>query len=192
MKNFENKIILASQSPRRKDIMAMTPWEFEVEASDVDETMDENLDLETNLKLLSEKKADPIAEKYPNNVVIGSDTIVYAENRVLGKPKDDEEAAEMLRLFSGKSHYVYTGVCILHKASNKKVAFCERTKVTFKTLTEDEIAWYISTKEHVGKAGAYAVQGPAGMLITGIEGDYFNVVGLPLNRVYEELSKFEI
>lgn len=187
MKKFEREIILASKSPRRKELMALTPWEFIVDALDVDETMDESLDLEENLKELAFKKAEPIAAKYPQNIVIGSDTIVYIDGQILGKPIDTEDAKRLLRLLSGKEHSVCTGVCIIDGNTGKTVKFCESTKVVFKELTEDEINWYAQTGEPMGKAGGYGIQGQGGLFVEGISGDYYNVVGLPINRVYEVL-----
>lgn len=188
MKKIDKRIILASKSPRRKELMALTPWDFIIDAADVDETMDENSDIEENLKELACRKAEPIAEKYPHDIVIGSDTIVYIDGQILGKPADEADAKRLLRLLSGRSHSVYTGVCIMD-GNGRRIKFCEKTSVVFKELTEEEIDWYVSSGEPMGKAGAYGIQGHAGLFVESIVGDYYNVVGLPLNRVYEELSR---
>lgn len=188
MKKMQKKIILASKSPRRKELMELTPWEFSVDAVDVDETMDESQDIEENLKELACKKALPIARKYPDDIVIGSDTIVYIDGQILGKPADTDHAKKLLKKLSGRAHSVYTGVCIID-ANDKKIKFCEKTTVVFKELTEEEIDWYVSSGEPMGKAGAYGIQGHAGLFVESIVGDYFNVVGLPINRVYEELCR---
>lgn len=189
MKKFQKKIVLASKSPRRKEIMELTPWEFEVDAVDIDETMDKNLGLVENLMNLAQKKAQPIANKYPDSIVIGSDTIVCVDDEILGKPKDESEARSMLQMLSGREHSVFTGVSIQIINRDVKITLCEETKVYFKNLTESEISWYIKSGEPFGKAGSYGIQGKAGLFVEKIDGDYYNVVGLPLNKLYEELNK---
>lgn len=186
MKTNSKNIVLASSSPRRKEILALTPWEFIVDSVETQEIIDPNLDIEENLKKLAIEKALPIAKKHPKALVIGSDTIVSINGEILGKPKSVEDAKLMLRLLSGNFHQVFTGVAIL-EGDNVVSSFCEKSTVEFKALTEEEIDWYVSTKEPMDKAGSYGIQGHGGMFVKGIQGDYFNIMGLPLNKVFEQL-----
>ena len=185
------KIVLASKSPRRKEIMEMLPWAFEIDAVDTDEHMNGNQSLEENLHQLAYNKAKPIAEKYPEALVIGSDTIVYADDEILGKPKDAADAKRMLKIISTHAHYVYTGVCILNLEENICVQFSECTKVHMTPMNDAEIDYYVEEGEPFGKAGAYAIQGKGGVYVEKIEGDFYNVMGLPLNRLYKELRKLD-
>lgn len=186
-----DKIILASKSPRRREIMEMLPWDFEIDAVDTDETMDPSKSLEENLHSLSYNKALPIAKKFPDSLVIGSDTIVYAAGEILGKPQDAEDARRMLRLISSHPHYVYTGVCLLNLAKKIDIRFTECTEVAMTPMTDAEIEYYIKEGEPFGKAGAYAIQGKGGVYVEKINGDFYNVMGLPLNRLYKELKKLD-
>lgn len=186
---MQRRLILASNSPRRKEIMEMLPWDFEVEAMETDETMDADLSLEENLKHLAYQKAIAISKKYPDAIVVGGDTVVSVENKILGKPKDAEDAKEMLRLISRHPHYVYTGVCILCKAKETDIRFIGKTAVYMSKMSEDEIEQYVASGEPFGKAGSYAIQGKGGVHVERMDGDYYNVVGLPLNHLYKELKK---
>lgn len=185
---MEPILVLASNSPRRKEIMEMLPWDFIVEAVETDESMDETLNIEHNLKTLAYRKALPIALKYPDAVVIGGDTVVLADGDILGKPKDEEDAKEMLRLISHHPHDVYTGVCILCRNRSIDIRFIEKTAVHMSPMDEDEIESYVKSGEPFGKAGSYAIQGKGGVHVKKIDGDYYNVVGLPLNHLYKELK----
>lgn len=182
------KLVLASNSPRRKEIMEMLPWGFIVDAVETDEKMDDLLSVEENLEALAYQKALPIAEKYPDAIVIGGDTIVLADGKILGKPKDEEDAKAMLELISTHVHYVYTGVCILCKERDIDIRFIEKTAVYMTPMNEDEIADYVASGEPFGKAGSYAIQGKGGVHVAKIDGDFYNVVGLPLNHLYKELK----
>jgi septum formation protein len=178
------RVILASGSPRRKELLALIVPEFDVVASDVVETATGSPEQQVE-KLAADKAAD-IAQRFPDAVVIGADTLVTAGGRVLGKPKDTNDAADMLRLLSGREHTVYTGIAVvcggaIHTAS-------ESTRVTFSSMTDDEIRDYILTGEPMDKAGAYGIQGYGGKYISGIEGCFFNVMGLPLHRLYTMLK----
>ena len=184
-----SKIYLASKSPRRSEIMEMLPWEYQVEAIDTDETMDQSKSLVENLHILAYTKALPIAEKYPDSVVIGADTIVSVKDEVLGKPKDIEDAKRMLRLISSNVHSVYTGVSIVCLSRGIDIRFAEKTEVYMTPMGEDEIEYYIKEGEPFGKAGAYAIQGKGGVYVERINGDFYNVMGLPLNRLYKELKQ---
>ena len=184
-------IILASASPRRREILAMLGIEFSVEASSADETvaLTEPGEIVTELAM---RKAGAVFRNHKEDcLVIGSDTIVWKDNMILGKPADTAEAEAMLRSLSGDVNTVYTGVCILYRKNGTVVreTFFEDADVRFAPMTEEEITWYASTGEPMDKAGAYAVQGLGGRFIRGIQGDFYTVVGLPLCRLYETLRK---
>lgn len=184
----ERKIILASASPRRREILAQAGFEFEVITSDVNEIIDPDLTPEKLVMSLAKQKAQAVAASYLSCDVIGSDTVVVLDGKVLGKPKDEEDAVRMLASLSGKTHEVYTGVCIIGGA--RAESFFECTRVKFCTLDEKQISAYVATKEPMDKAGAYGIQGKGCVLVEGIEGDYFNVVGFPVSRFCREYKKF--
>ncbi|NLT98340.1 MAG: septum formation inhibitor Maf [Christensenellaceae bacterium] len=178
------RVILASGSPRRKELLTFIVPEFDVIPSDIDETASGSPEQQVE-KLAADKAAD-IARQFPDAVVIGADTLVTVGGRVLGKPRDAEEAAAMLHLLSGRDHIVYTGVAVASGGAMRTAV--ESTRVIFSSMTDDEIREYISTGEPMDKAGAYGIQGYGGKYITGIEGCFFNVMGLPLNRLYNMLK----
>ncbi|HZJ77231.1 MAG TPA: Maf family protein [Clostridia bacterium] len=180
-------IILASASPRRKEILENAGLEFSVCVAEIDETVEENLSAEKTAIKLAEKKASTVAKSYPNHIVLGVDTVVAVEDKILGKPKSEEDAVSMLKTLSGREHFVCTGVCIISKTTKK--SFCQKTKVKFYNLTDEEIREYVKTGEPMDKAGAYGIQGKGCVFVQGIEGDYFNVVGLPVARTVKELKK---
>ncbi|MBR2726834.1 MAG: septum formation inhibitor Maf [Solobacterium sp.] len=180
------KLILASQSPRRKELMEKCGLTFEIEAADIDETMDEAEDLREEVQRLAYRKAQHVLERHPSAVVVGSDTIVVVDGEVLGKPKDEEDARQMLRKLSGRSHEVMTGLCILRE--DRCFTDVSVSTVWFETLDEEEIINYVRTGEPMDKAGAYAVQGIASRYISRMEGDYYAIMGLPLSIVYETLK----
>ncbi len=182
------KIILASGSPRRKELLLQAGIDFEVITSDIDEVCEATEPGQVVMEL-SMQKALAVAEKCPGQVVLGADTVVAIDGNILGKPADEAEAFNMLSLLSGKKHMVFTGVTIIDKSSQAHVFF-ESTLVEMYELTEEEIRAYIATGEPMDKAGAYGIQGKGATLIKGIEGDYNNVVGLPLARVYRALKKY--
>ena len=171
-------IILASASPRRKQLMKMAGLKFTVVPADIPEIIPDGLPAEKESVYLAGIKAGYILSENPDDLIVGADTTVICEGRVLGKPRDKAEAKEMLRFLSGKVHEVYTGVAIVSEEVNE--AFTSVTKVEFYELTDEEIDWYVSTGEPMDKAGAYGAQGKASLFVKGIEGDFFNVVGLPL------------
>ena len=191
------KIILASGSPRRKEILSKICVNFEVIKSDVDEliTKEEPNDIVIELSL---QKACDIAEKIEEDaLIIGSDTVVACGKRILGKPKNREDAYNMISMIEGKKHQVYTGVTLirLKKAENGSIlqesrTFSEGTDVSFYPLTKEEIRSYIATGEPMDKAGAYGIQGKAAVFVKEIKGDYNNVVGLPIARLYQELKNW--
>lgn len=193
MKN-ETRIILASASPRRRELLSQIGLEFEVMVSDVEEKVSSTLP-ERVVEELSAQKAQAVLQALggsPGNVlVIGADTVVALEGQILGKPRSPEEAARMLRSLSGKAHAVYTGVTLLHRGSGmQRKTFHERTDVIFCPLTEEEIAFYVSSGDCMDKAGAYGIQGIFARYVEGIKGDYNNVVGLPVGRLYQEAKEW--
>lgn len=179
--------ILASQSPRRKELLALLEVEFNIVTSDVIETIDPQLkDFEVVMDL-AKQKAEDIAKKHPQKVVLGFDTIVVKDHHILGKPKDDKDAFKMLRLLSNTKHQVLTGVAIIYKG--KPHLFYSETNVYFKELSDREILNYIETKEPNDKAGAYGIQGFGAKFVSKIEGDYYTVMGLPVHMLYEKLME---
>ncbi len=182
------KLILASGSPRRKELLSLLNIPFEVVVSNFDERIDQDKKLEDEIKRLSFGKAKSVFEKNEDAVVIGADTIVTIDNKVLGKPKDQDDAKRMLTLLSNNVHTVITGVTIMSK--DKTETFASSSKVYFDQLTDNEIKEYILTKEPMDKAGAYAIQGIGSKFIKKIEGDYYSIVGLPINQIYQKLRAF--
>ncbi|WP_324736182.1 Maf-like protein [Thermococcus sp. SY098] len=173
--------ILASQSPRRREILERFFKDFKVVPSNADESVITENPREKAVEV-ARKKAWEVYNR-TGGTVLGADTIVVLENKALGKPKNEEEAEKMLKLLSGKIHEVITGYCIIHEG--KEIAGFEVTKVKFRDLSEEEIEWYVSTGEPLDKAGAYAIQGKAAIFIEWIYGDFYNVVGLPIKVVLE-------
>lgn len=181
------EILLASASPRRRELMELLPYPFTVCAMPTQEIIDAALSPEQNVMQLARQKAAAVAKAHPQHIVIGCDTIVVAGGAILGKPTDAADARRMLQALSGREHHVYTGVCVAHAQGQS--LFFEATRVKMKPLTEQELSWYLATDEPFDKAGAYGIQGRAALFIEGIEGDYYNVVGLPVCRLYAELER---
>jgi nucleoside triphosphate pyrophosphatase len=184
------KIILASRSPRRLQLLRETGLKFDVVIRDYDEHYPEGLNgQEIACYVAREKAASFKSEVSDNEIVIAADTIVWCNGRVLGKPADSREAVEILRQISGNMHEVITGVSIL--SGEKQITFSDSTKVTFEHLEEDDIEYYVRNYKPFDKAGAYGIQEWIGILACNkIEGSYFNVVGLPVHRLYRELKEF--
>ena len=180
-------VVLASASPRRRELLSELGVSFRVETADVQEITAE--DAEETVRRNAELKASAAALRFPESLVIGADTIVVYDGKILGKPKDEADAIRMLTMLQGQTHSVYTGVTLLEES--KQTIFAEETKVTMYPMTEEEIAWYVSTKEPMDKAGAYGIQGLCARFVKEIRGDYNNVVGLPVGRIYQELKKEE-
>ena len=176
-------IILASQSPRRRELMSYITKDFTVKVSDVDETLPDGISPSDAVLHLSRIKAEPFASE--NDTVIGADTVVAIDGIILGKPANKEDAASMLRMLSGKMHSVFTGVTIIK--GEKSDSFFVETKVKFFDLTDEEINRYVETGEPMDKAGAYGIQGFGSLLVEKIDGDYFNVVGLPVSLLNRRL-----
>ena len=179
------EVILASASPRRRELMRLITPEYTVCASHVEETVPPGLTPEETVLYLSRLKGADVFSRHPEALVVAADTVVAADGEILGKPGNAEDAARMLRLLSGRTHAVFTGVYIACKTGEK--CFFEQTDVTFYPLTDAEIAAYIATGEPFDKAGAYGIQGNGALLVKGIRGDFFNVVGFPVARTAREL-----
>jgi septum formation protein len=179
------RLILASASPRRKEILASAGLEFEVRPSTIDEAplAGETPD-DYARRVARDKALDVAARAHPGSVVLGADTIVLSDGEILGKPSDPADAARMLRMLSGVSHEVITAVCLVRAPAEVVALTHETTAVTFRALDEEEIARYVASGEPLDKAGAYGIQGLACKFVTRIEGCYFNVVGLPIALVY--------
>ncbi|HXG64874.1 MAG TPA: Maf family protein [Blastocatellia bacterium] len=180
----EKKIILASSSPRRSEILKTIGVEFEVAPAQVPENPLPGEAPPDYITRLARAKVITVARQRASGLVIGADTIVVLDGQLLGKPKDAEDATEMLKKLSGRWHAVMTGVALYDIATRREVADYEKTLVRFAQLTDREIAWYVETGEPMDKAGAYAIQGYGGMFVEEIAGNYFNVVGLPVPLVY--------
>ena len=182
-------LVLASASPRRKELIEHLHREVVIEVSDIEEVITKTEPSEVVCEL-AVQKAECVAKRVQGNAtVIGADTVVACDGKILGKPQDREDAIRMLTMLQGQTHSVYTGVTLLEES--KQTIFAEETKVTMYPMTEEEIAWYVSTKEPMDKAGAYGIQGLCARFVKEIRGDYNNVVGLPVGRIYQELKKEE-
>ena len=182
---MRKKIILASASPRRKELLSQIGITFEIIKAEKEEHITSSIPTEV-VKELSMQKAKEVAAKCDGSIIIGADTIVAMEGQILGKPKDRADAMRMLRLLQGKKHQVITGVTVL-LGSTKTLSFAEVTDVSLYPMTDAQIERYIATGEPMDKAGAYGIQGRFAAYVRGIEGDYNNVVGLPIGRLYQEV-----
>lgn len=187
---LNERLVLASKSPRRAEILRAVGWEFQIMAADIDETRMASEDAVSYVKRLAQTKAETVARKIDAGSVLGADTVVVIHGAILGQPRDDEDARRMLKLLNGNWHEVLTGVALAcaDQTSSTLVDY-ETTRVLFAEMSDEEIDWYVSTGEPRGKAGAYGIQGPAALFIEEIQGDYFNVVGLPIRLVYEMSRK---
>ena len=183
------KITLASASPRRRELLGRLLSEFSVMADDTPEIKIEGEDPKAMVQRLAMEKAVHIAEKVTDGLVIGADTVVVSDNRVLGKPKDREEAKTMLAALSGRAHSVLTGIAVVDAKSGVAHGDVEETAVQIRCLCAEEIAAYIASGEPMDKAGAYGIQELGALFVEGIRGDYFNVVGLPLCRLDKLLKE---
>lgn len=177
-------LVLASSSPRRAEILRLVGWPFEVVAANVDET-GRGEEVSEYVERLACEKAEAVAGARASGLVLGADTVVAVGGQTLGKPVDTEDARRMLRLLSGRWHDVLTGVALVRAETRDVLVAHELTRVRFAPMSDDEIDWYVATGEPADKAGAYAVQGRASLFIEEIEGDYWNIVGLPVRLVYK-------
>jgi septum formation protein len=190
MKDLKYKLILASNSPRRKELLAGLGVPFEVRVlQDIDEHYPENLPVNEVARYIAKEKADAYRRIVaPDELIITADTVVIVGDEILGKPVDEADAVRMLKLLSGRTHQVTTGVCLL--TAEKERCFDVTTDVTFKTLTDEEIHYYVNRYRPFDKAGAYGIQEWIGYIgVTGLHGSYYNVMGLPVQRIYQELTK---
>ena len=182
-----SRYILASKSPRRQELIGYILSDHEVIVSDVEEILPEGIAPEDVPAYLAGIKAQAVAAEHPDDVVIGADTVVILDGEVLGKPKDRDDAFRMLRALSGKAHTVITGCAIIQ--NGKMTTFADHTRVEFYPLSDREILDYIATGEPFDKAGAYGIQGKGSVLVKRIEGDFFNVMGLPVARLKREMER---
>jgi septum formation protein len=193
------KLYLASGSPRRRELLTLAGIAFEIRPCNDPEETTASTPIQTVLDL-SSHKAHAVFEKISNSpdkgdfTVLGADTIVVIDGEIIGKPKDDEDARQILKKLSGRTHEVFTGVCLLARKNgkNRKKTFYERTAVTMYEITDAELDTYLASGEHMDKAGAYAIQGLAVKFVRKVTGDYSNIVGLPVARVYHELVKLHV
>lgn len=179
-------IILASASPRRKEILTLADLDFDIMPSNAEEITTKTAPHEVVMELASIKAKDIYERSDKQSIVVGADTVVAYQGQILGKPADEADAKRMLSMLSGQTHEVYTGVCVIEDGEAN--TFYEETKVTFYEISDAQIDHYIKTREPMDKAGSYGIQGKAAIFIKGIEGDYYNVVGFPIARFMQELK----
>ena len=184
------KLILASASPRRENLLKMIGFDFEVVDSQVDEQSEVYTIPEVHVLELAQKKALKVAEKIKSGLIIGADTIVVLNNIILGKPKDAKQAKEILRQLSDRTHTVYTGFAIVEKPSGEMVSEFEKTLVSFRKLADEEIVRYIQSGSPLDKAGGYGIQDQGALFVEKIDGCFYNVMGLPVTKLYQALGKF--
>lgn len=189
MRYLREKLVLASSSPRRTEILERAGWPHEKMVVGIDESVKPNEEPAAYVQRLARSKAEAVAQQLTEGFVLGADTTVVISNQILGQPCDEADARRMLDLLSGKWHEVLTGVALVRVGGKSRVAY-ETTRVRFAEMSEAEIDWYISTGEAFGKAGAYGIQGKAALFIEEIAGDYFNIMGLPIRLVYELTTAF--
>ena len=183
-------LILASSSPRRAEILKAVDWPFEVQPTETDESMQADESATAYVQRLAQAKAMSIAAERPSALVLGADTVVVIDDEVLGKPRDARDARRMLQRLQNRRHEVLTGVALVRQSTGQRRIAYERTVVKFREMSDSEIDWYVATGEPLDKAGAYGVQGCAALFIEGVEGDYWNVVGLPVQLVYRIAREF--
>ena len=182
--------ILASQSPRRRELLAMLGLEFEIFTADIDETMDPALSAEEAVAAVCERKARAVGEGHPGRLIVAADTIVVVDGKILGKPHCEDEARQMLHSLSGRSHRVMTGFCLWRDGACE--THVETTKLWFRDLSDGEIDAYVATGSPMDKAGAYGFQDQAAVFVQRLEGDYYNVMGLPLCALTQALRKWGV
>lgn len=188
----ERKIILASASPRRKELLERLGLKFDVVPASIEEKRNDQEDAATYTLRTAMRKALAVSKDYTNATVISADTVVVRDEEILGKPKNPDQAEEMLRSLSGREHVVITSIGIVDQISGRSISATEQTLVYFQPLTKEEIRAYVETGEPMDKAGAYGIQGLGGLFIRRIEGDFYNVVGLPLSKLYQLFKEIKI
>ena len=184
-------MILASNSPRRKEILENFGFNLKVITKNIDEVSDEK-DIIKRIEDIARKKVLAVAEVYPNEFVVGADTVVVVDDKILGKPKDKKDIYEMLHSLSGKSHKVITSFSFVNISKNISISDSEVSEVYFKNITDEEISWYIDTKEPFDKAGSYGIQGKGSYFVERIDGDFFAVMGFPIGKFVRTLAKNSI
>lgn len=187
----DDDLILASASPRRAELLKQVGIPFRQVVSGVNENLHDPKDPEDHVRELSRRKAEDVARQMSSGIVLGADTVVVLDGEILGKPADKGEAIQMLLKLSGRDHEVFTGLTLLDVVRDFSVSAVERTEVTFRELSQEEIEAYVVTGEPLDKAGAYGIQGKGAVLVSGIRGCYYNVVGLPLAKLMELLRRLE-
>jgi septum formation protein len=192
MKKPARMIVLASSSPRRKELLRLIGLTFRVDRSEYEETMNLSMPPHRLARHLSLEKARSVAAKYSDAIIIAADTFILFRGKLLGKPHTMQEAKRMLGMLNGETHSVITGFTVMDTLTGKRISKAIETKVHFRRLAADEIASYVRTGEPLDKAGAYAIQGLGAVIVKKIEGDYFNVIGLPLSSLAETLKKFGV
>jgi septum formation protein len=185
------QLVLASNSPRRRELLNQIQIDYIVDPSNQEEVIDTTLTPDQLVVYLARGKAFDVANRHPNSLILAADTLVVFDKHYLGKPKDANEAEEMLQILSGKTHRVMTGVVLMDTETGKKVETVETTYVTMGSMSKEDLQWYIKSGEPFGKAGAYAIQGLAARFIEKVEGCYYNVIGLPIYRVLHLLKEIE-
>ncbi|MGF6906707.1 nucleoside triphosphate pyrophosphatase [Fusobacterium sp. PH5-44] len=184
-------MILASKSPRRREILLGSGFTLEVVPAEIDEKSDK-VEIQEKIMDISYKKAVFISKQYSNKYVLGADTVVLIDGEILGKPKNEHEAFSMIKKLSNRSHDVITGYSFINIEKNINISSYEKTKVYFRDLDDHTIRWYISTKEPMDKAGAYGIQGKGAFLVSHINGDFFNVMGFPISNFIKKLESVGI
>src|ERR1044071_4604459 len=182
--HLREKLVLASGIPRRAEILERAGWAHEIVVAGIDETLLPNEEAAAYVQRLARSKAEKVASGLDHGLVLGADTTVVVADQILGQPVDEVDARRMLELLNAKWHEVLTGVALVRVGGERRVGY-ETTRVRFAEMSDEEIDWYIGTGEPFGKAGAYGIQGKASLFIEEIEGDYFNIMGLPIRLVYE-------
>ena len=182
-------LLLASTSPRRRELLELLRVPFRVVSPNCEETLSPHLPPNEQTRRLARDKAQSVATQHPQDLVIGSDTVIEIDGKLLGKPENMQEAETMLRLLRGRHHLVHTGVALIQKSNNVSIDFVETAQVWIKSFDETTLHSYLSTEESLGKAGAYSIQGEGAQLIERIEGDYPTIVGLPLWRTAKVLEE---
>ncbi len=186
------KIILASNSPRRKELLTLAKIEYIVKPADIDEVLKKSLSVPKKIENIAFQKVKKIQTKIKDKIILGADTVVVIDGLILGKPHSKEDAYQMIKMLSGKTHQVITGVCIYDPVQDKFIEFDEVTDVTFYKIADDEIKKYVENPSIYDKAGAYAIQEDAALFVKSIKGDYYNIMGLPIARVVRELQKIAV
>jgi septum formation protein len=182
--HLREKLVLASSSPRRAEILSRAGWPHEVIVAGIDESVRAQEEPAAYVQRLARSKAEAVAQKLTEGLVLGADTTVVVDGQILGQPQNETDARRMLGLLSGKWHEVLTGVAVVRIGGETRIA-CETTRVRFAEMSAAEIDWYIASREPFGKAGAYGIQGKAALFIEEIQGDFFNIMGLPIRLAYE-------